>query len=63
MAILRLSKVARELNVGISTIVEFLNSQNKDVQFNPNTKIGERYAFITRISKEKFEKKKPIMLL
>ena len=32
MAILkRLSKVARELNVGISTIVEFLNSQNKEV--------------------------------
>ena len=42
MAILkRLSKVARELNVGISTIVEFLSSQNKEVSSNPNTKIGE----------------------
>ena len=27
----RLSKVARELNVGISTIVEFLGSQGKEV--------------------------------
>ena len=37
----RLSKVARELNVGISTIVEFLGSQGKEVSSNPNTKIGE----------------------
>ena len=42
MAILkRLSKVARELNVGISTIVEYLGSQGKEVSSNPNTKIGE----------------------
>ena len=42
MAILkRLSKVARELNVGISTIVEYLASQGKEISSNPNTKIGE----------------------
>ncbi len=35
----RLSKVARELNVGISTIVEFLSSQGKDIDTSPNTKL------------------------
>ncbi len=59
MAILkRLSKVARELNVGISTIVEFLNSQNKEVSSNPNTKIGEELymLLLQEFQKEKFEK-------
>ena len=36
----RLSKVARELNVGISTIVEFLNKKGEKVDSNPNTKIS-----------------------
>ncbi len=35
----RLSKVARELNVGISTIVDFLSSKNVAIESNPNTKI------------------------
>ena len=59
MAILkRLSKVARELNVGISTIVEFLNSQNKEISSNPNTKIGEELymLLLQEFQKEKFEK-------
>ena len=61
MAILkRLSKVARELNVGISTIVEFLNSQNKEISSNPNTKIGEELymLLLQEFQKEKFEKEK-----
>lgn len=36
---LRLSKVARELNVGISTIVEYLNKKGKKIEGSPNTKI------------------------
>ena len=48
-AVKRLSKVARELNVGISTIVDFLNNEGKEVSSNPNTKIShelymERYG-------------------
>lgn len=35
----RLSKVARELNVGISTIAEFLGSKGIDIDAKPNTKI------------------------
>ena len=61
MAILkRLSKVARELNVGISTIVEFLNSKDKQVSSNPNTKIGEELymLLLQEFQKEKFEKEK-----
>ncbi len=35
----RLSKIARELNVGISTIVEFLHKKGVKIDSNPNTKI------------------------
>ena len=35
----RLSKVAREFNVGIQTIIEFLGSKGITVESNPNTKI------------------------
>ncbi|MBS2097762.1 translation initiation factor IF-2 [Carboxylicivirga linearis] len=37
----RLSKVAREFNVGISTIVEFLHKKGYKVEGNPNTKVSE----------------------
>ena len=37
----RLSKIAREFNVGISTIVEFLIKKGYEVDTNPNTKIAE----------------------
>lgn len=37
----RLSKIAREFNVGISTIVEYLNKKNIKIDSNPNTKIPE----------------------
>ena len=35
----RLSKAAREFNVGISTIVEFLHKKGFVLDPNPNTKI------------------------
>jgi translation initiation factor IF-2 len=37
----RLSKVAREFNVGISTIKDFLAAKGHDIDSNPNTKISE----------------------
>ncbi|SFF66870.1 translation initiation factor IF-2 [Sunxiuqinia elliptica] len=37
----RLSKVAREFNVGISTIVDFLHKKGFDIDSNPNSKISE----------------------
>ena len=36
---IRLSKVAQQLNVGTSTIVEFLSSKGQEVSSNPNTKL------------------------
>ena len=39
----RLSKVARELNVGISTIVEHLSSQGIEVDSSPNTKLEQEH--------------------
>jgi len=37
----RLSKVAREFNIGISTIVGFLHGQDISIESNPNTKLDE----------------------
>jgi len=36
---IRLSKVAKELNVGISVLVRFLNDHGVVIESNPNTKI------------------------
>jgi translation initiation factor IF-2 len=38
---IRLSKLAREFNVGIHTIVEFLHKKGFDYDSNPNTKVSE----------------------
>lgn len=46
---IRLSKVARELNVGISTIVDFLNKKGHSIEANPNTKLNpELYGLLVQ---------------
>ena len=56
----RLSKVARELNVGITTIVEFLNSKGIKIESNPNTKIQDSVynVLLSEFQSEKKEKEK-----
>ncbi len=45
----RLSKIAREFNVGISTIIDFLNKKGHNVDSNPNTKISpELYDILVK---------------
>jgi translation initiation factor IF-2 len=45
----RLSKAAREFNVGISTIVEFLHKKGFDLDPNPNTKLPhEAYLLLLK---------------
>ena len=45
----RLSKAAREFNVGISTIVEFLHKKGFDLDPSPNTKLPhEAYIFLVK---------------
>jgi len=39
--VLRLSKVAKELNVGIKNIVDFLSSKGVEIDSNPNTKLED----------------------
>ncbi len=44
---IRLNKVTRDLNVGISTVVEFLNKKGFSIEENPNTKISkEQYNIL-----------------
>jgi translation initiation factor IF-2 len=40
-ALKRLSKVAREFNIGTSTIVDFLGKKGISIENNPNAKISE----------------------
>jgi len=40
-SIKRLSKVARDFNVGISTIVEFLHKKGFAIDSDPNNKISD----------------------
>ncbi|TKG92401.1 translation initiation factor IF-2 [Puteibacter caeruleilacunae] len=45
----RLSKIAREFNVGITTIVDFLNKKGIETSSNPNNKISEEaYNLISK---------------
>ena len=44
---IRLNKVARDLNVGIQTAVEFLQKKGFTVEANPNTKITVSYTHLT----------------
>lgn len=45
----RLSKVAKEFNIGIHTIVEFLNGKGIEIESKPNTKLSEEaYAHLVR---------------
>lgn len=56
----RLSKIARELNVGISTIVDFLSGKGVEIDANPNTKI-EKEAYqllLNEFQAEKTDKEK-----
>ena len=46
---IRLNKVTRDLNVGIATVVEFLQKKGYTVEANPNTKISEeQYAVLVK---------------
>ncbi|MGW8179231.1 MAG: translation initiation factor IF-2 N-terminal domain-containing protein, partial [bacterium] len=56
----RLSKAARELNVGITTIVDFLSKKGHQIDSNPNTKVDpelydlllEEYSLDQNVKKE-----------
>ena len=52
---IRLNKVTRDLNVGIATVVDFLQKKGYTVEANPNTKItDEQYAVLVKeFSKDK----------
>lgn len=46
----RLNKIAREFNVGISTMVEFLHKKGYDnVEINPNTKVNDEVYEVLRM--------------
>lgn len=65
---IRLNKVTRDLNVGIKTVVEFLQKKGYTIDENPNTRISEeQYALLVkefstdknlRIEAEKFNQER-----
>jgi translation initiation factor IF-2 len=42
----RLSKLAKELNVGIQTIIEFMHKKGFDIDSNPNTRVPEEVCHL-----------------
>ena len=52
---IRLNKVTRNLNVGITTVVEFLQKKGYDIEANPNTQISEEQytALVKEFSDDK----------
>ena len=52
---IRLNRVTRDLNVGITTVVDFLQKKGYTVEANPNTKITEEQyaALVKEFSKDK----------
>lgn len=57
---IRLSKVVKEFNVGLSTVIEFLAKKGFNVNNNPNTKISEEIydVLVKEYQSEKVEKEK-----
>ncbi|MGM9748471.1 MAG: hypothetical protein ACI3ZN_06695, partial [Candidatus Cryptobacteroides sp.] len=43
MADIRLSKLTKQFNIGLSTLVEFLQGKGIDVDMNPNAKISDEH--------------------
>lgn len=75
---IRLNKVTKHLNVGLSTIVKFLKSKGYSLEENPNTKISnEEYEILNqefhkdkyvkleseKLSKERFHKEKKVHIV
>ena len=51
---IRLSKAAREFNVGTSTIVEFLAKKGQSIDPSPNTKLTEARSLGKSLFSESF---------
>ena len=43
MAEIRLNKLIKQFNIGLSDLVEFLNKQGLDIDENPNVKVSDEY--------------------
>ena len=43
MAEIRLNKILRQFNIGLSDLVDFLHKQGADVEENPNAKVSDEY--------------------
>ena len=43
MAEVRLNKLIKQYNVGLQTLVDFLNSLGAEVEVNPNAKVSDQY--------------------
>ena len=43
MAEIRLSKLTKQFNIGLQTLVDFLTEKGAEVEMNPNAKISDSY--------------------
>ena len=54
MAEIRLSKLTKQFNIGLQTLVDFLKEKGAEVEMNPNAKISDSYlpAIETKFGEE-----------
>ena len=43
MAEIRLNKLTRQFNIGLQTLVDFLNEKGASIELNPNAKVSDEY--------------------
>ena len=62
--LLRLSKVAKEFNIGLQTIVDFLSRKGHQIESNPNTKLTSEmyYLLVKEFQSEKSVKEESCRL-
>ena len=48
MAKTKISKVAKDLNVSVSTVIDFLRKKNIEIDENPNTRIEDEVVDLLR---------------
>ena len=61
--IIRLSKAAREFNIGVSTIVDFLSKKGLSIEKDPNFKLSPEMYIILVNMMNGIQQLLPIMIL
>ena len=43
MAEIRLNRLTKQFNIGLQTLVDFLNGKGAELEMNPNAKVSDKF--------------------